>query len=230
MRGINYTLENKIDPLSEGEKDIIEKAPPLTSTDWSKDSYNVIKQRIKGELLLHQFDRCAYCRKELEAAGKYEPLEHIVPKTEKPTWMLIPKNLALCCDRCNNLKNDNKILAPTFEADTILPEISEAYLIFHPHFDNWGDHFEFEEDIFIVAKTDDKGKQTIKSCQLYRFNVIINRAKELRMNQKQPMYLISKRMKMLYGTNNLNSAALFSELTNALDHFIARVQDDDHYN
>lgn len=230
MSGINYTLKDKINPLSQNEKNIITTDPPMNDKDWTKTCYNVIKQRIKGELLIHQFDRCAYCRKELEAAGKYEPLEHIVPKTDKPTWMLMPKNLALCCDRCNNLKNADKILAPTFEAETILPELSEAYLIFHPHFDSWEDHFEFEEDIFIVAKTDDKGKQTINSCQLYRFNVIINRAKELRMNQRQPMQLISNRIRMLWGSKDPAAATLLNELTNALDHYIARVQDNNNYN
>lgn len=229
MSGINYTLKGKINALSGAEQLIIKKNPATTDKDWSKACYAPIKQRIKKELILQQYDRCAYCRRELEAAGKYEPLEHIVPKTEKPIWMLVPKNLALCCDSCNNLKNANKVLVKSYETSIDYPELSEAYLIFHPHFDNWEDHFEFEDDIFIVAKTEDKGKQTIKSCKLYRFNVIINRAKELRSLQKNPALKIVERLTRL-DTSIKEEKDILKEYTEALDYFINRMKDNPDYN
>lgn len=229
MSGINYTLQEKINALSAVEQSIIMNNPPATDKDWSKACYEPIKQRIKKELILHQYDRCAYCRRELEAAGKYEPLEHIVPKTEKPIWMLVLKNLALCCDSCNNLKNAEKVLAPSYETNIDYPDLSGAYLIFHPHFDSWEDHFEFEDDIFIVAKTEDKGKQTIKSCKLYRFNVIINRAKELRSLQKNPALKIIERINRL-DTSIQEEKDILKEYTDALQHFIQRMEDNPKYN
>lgn len=225
----NYTLLNIINTLDTNELNIIQIHPPTVKEDWSKSQYEVIKQRIKKELYSNQFDRCAYCRKVIEADAKYEPLEHIVAKSIKPRWMLNPKNLIITCDSCNNLKGDTPTLIAAFENVENLPEMSEAYVIFNPHYDNWQDHLAYEDDIFIVPIPDSKGSETIRICKLDRYNTIINRAKEIKIGQKEPS------IRILHRLQNINSGSpeadrIRIELYAAMNHFIDRVSDNPNYN
>lgn len=224
----NYTLLNIINVLDANELNIIQIHPPTVKEDWSKSQYEVIKQRIKRELYLNQFDRCAYCRKVIEADAKYEPLEHIVAKSIKPQWMLHPKNLIVTCDSCNNLKGEVPTLFAAYENDENLPEISAAYVIFNPHYDNWQDHLTYEDDIFIVPIPNSKGSETIRICKLDRYNTIINRAKEIKIGQKEP----SKRI--VHRLQNIDSASpeadkIRTTLYEAMDHFLERVDDNPNY-
>lgn len=226
---LDYTLQNKTNPLTDKELAILRLHPPIIKEDWGKSQYELIKQRIKGELYLGQFDRCAYCRKTIEADGKYEPLEHIVAKSIKPIWMLNPKNLIVTCDSCNNLKGDEPTLATAFENEINLPENSDAYVIFNPHYDNWNEHLAYEDDIFIVPIINSKGNETIRVCKLNRYNTIINRAKEIKIGQKDPSERILYRLQKL-DSNNPEAEDIRQQLYQAMNHFIKRVEDNPYYN
>lgn len=225
----DYTLHNKIQDLSAPEWDIINAFPPTEKGQWSEPKYDAIKKRVKGELTLHQFDRCAYCRKIIEADGKYEPLEHIVPKSLRPHWMLEPRNLVVTCDSCNNLKGDEMTLTPAFAGARTLPQSSDAYIIFNPHYDRWAEHLRYEDDIFLVAITNSKGFDTIRICKLYRYNVIINRSKELKLLQKQPAKRILDRLRKIDKASP-EYLPLATELEKAMDHYIDRLEDNPNYN
>lgn len=193
-------------------------------SDWSHPSTAPYKTNLKRHILLHQFDRCAYCRKIVEADGYYEPLEHIVAQSKKPDWVFIPINLIVTCDRCNNLKGTEQTLANGFENAAIYPANSASFKIFNPYFDSWGDHLAYENDIFIVPIPGTKGEDTIRICKLYKYNVTINRAKELKLGQKEPLGRALHRLKDLdkgSATYNL----IFNELIEAMNHFKDRVED-----
>lgn len=226
---LNYTLLNLINPLNTDELNIIQSHPPIAKEDWSKPQYEVVKQRIKSELYFNQFDRCAYCRKVIEAEAKYEPLEHIVAKSIRPEWMLNPKNLVVTCDSCNNLKGDDQTLFVAFENEENIPERSDAYIIFNPHYDNWEDHLAYENDIFIVPIPHSKGSVTIKICKLDRYNTIINRAKEIKIGQKEPSIRILHRLQNIE-SSSVEADNIRKTLLDAMNHFLNRVADDPNYN
>lgn len=225
----NYTLLQKIGDLSEQEIDIIENHPPIKKEQWSDKVYDSIKTRIKKDLLLGQYDRCAYCRKIIEADGKYEPLEHVIAKSIEVKWMFHPKNLIVTCDSCNNLKGSTPVLVEEYKNAQELPSVSKAYLIFNPHYDKWEDHLYYEDEIFLVPVSDSKGQNTIRICKLSRYNVVINRAKELRLLQKTPLSKILNRILNLDKSSPLYSSYV-DELVRAMSYYVERVNVNDNPN
>jgi 5-methylcytosine-specific restriction endonuclease McrA len=226
---LNYTLIGLINPLNQNEQNIIVQNPPIVKDNWTRYQYEPIKQRLKRELYLNQLDRCAYCRREVEAAAKYEPLDHIVAQSKRPEWMLEPKNLIVVCDSCNNLKNAEQTLTDAYVNTNVFPNNSNAFLVFNPHFDIWEEHLNYEEDIFITPIPQSKGANTIEICKLYRFNVIVNRAKELKLAQKEPINRIFNRLINL-DSNSQEAKRLIIEYKEAFEHFHKRVQDNPNYN
>jgi hypothetical protein len=226
---LNYTLIGLINPLNQNEQNIVIQYPPVDKDNWTRAQYETIKQRLKKELYFNQLDRCAYCRREVEAAAKYEPLDHIVAQSKKPEWMLEPKNLIVVCDSCNNLKNAEQTLTDNFVNTNVFPNDSNAFIVFNPHFDIWEEHLKYEEDIFITPIPHSKGKDTIKICKLYRYNVIINRAKELKLAQKEPTNRIFNRLINLDNDSD-EAKKLKQEYKEAFDHFHSRMLDNPNYN
>ncbi len=225
----NYTLLNHSYQLTQAEVTLLLNYPPARKEQWVLKRYELLKQNIKANLILGQHDRCAYCRKIVEAAAKYEPLEHIVAKSIKVTWMFAPQNIIVTCDSCNNLKGDDQTLAPAFQNAVELPQVSDAYVIFNPHFDEWSHHLRYEDDIFLVAVPNSKGSDTIRICKLYRFNIVVNRAKELKVGQQNPAKRALQRLKGM-DKNSADYIQLRNELFNAMDHFIARMDDNPLFN
>lgn len=224
----NYSLINQIAQLNDEEKEVLAQNPFSKKEDWTSNAYDGIKQRIKRDLILGQFDRCAYCRKIIEADGKYEPLEHIVAKSKKVAWMFEPKNLIVTCDSCNNLKGTERTLKEEFDENEIYPNASDAFLIFHPHYDTWSEHLNFDDEIFIVPIQNSKGSETIRICKLYRYNIILNRAKELKLDQK------SQAKKTLHRLSRADIASqeyanLKENLILALDHFLDRMDNNPNF-
>jgi len=223
-----YTLRNKLSGLTVLELETVIAYPPTDKSDWIKARYDAIKQRIKRDLLEGQFDKCAYCRKMLEGAGKYEPLEHIVAKSIRPEWMFEPKNLIVTCDSCNNLKGDEQVLADCYIGSFVLPNVSEAYLIFNPHYDEWSDHLQYEDDLFITDVPGSKGRHTIKICKLYRFNIIINRSKERKLHQKTPLQRIASRIQKM-DKHSPEFVYILEQLSDAITFFANRTIDNENY-
>ncbi len=226
---LDYTLHDNAYTLTAEEEVLLQTHPPISKDDWRKERYEPYKQNVKAHLVINQYDRCAYCRKKLEADGKYEPLDHMVPQSIQETWILKVKNLILTCDSCNNLKKKEQTLAPGYVNAVDLPNVSAAYIIFNPHHDRWSDHLNYENDLFIAAVPNSKGKETIRICRLYRYNVIINRAKELQIGQKDPAKRVMHRL------GNLNIADpdyqhLKAQFLTAVDHFLNRVEDNPSFN
>lgn len=223
----NYSLEGLIN-LSSAEVSVIKKKPLVKKEQWNDKLYDPIKQRLKKELIIRQFDRCAYCRRIVEPNAYYEPLEHIVPKSIYPQWMFEPKNLIVTCNTCNNLKGNDDTLVASYKSSIKFPLLSKAFLIFNPHFDKWHEHLRYEDEIFLVAVPNSKGKDTIRICKLYRFHVIVNKAKELKMKQKEPMRKIVSRLSILEKKSK-EGKEIIKELYDAINFYIDRVDDNDNF-
>jgi len=64
------------------------------------------------------------------------------------------------------------------------PNTSNEFKFFNPHFDKWSDHFEIQDDIFLVPKPNSKGPFTYKECNMHRYNIVIDYIDELRIREK----------------------------------------------
>lgn len=144
--------------------------------NWGLGCYDSLKKHIKRHYSDLQEDVCFYCKIEVNYGGYLEPIEHIVPKVDKPNWMFEPRNLALSCNPCNTKKNAKNTLTDTGLASVNYPSHRDDFLIFHPHFDNWATHFEVFYEFFLIPKTT-KGRATFEVCRLYRIDLPLNRAK-----------------------------------------------------
>ncbi|MES2649851.1 MAG: hypothetical protein V4717_23445 [Bacteroidota bacterium] len=213
LLGMSYVPDNF-------EADLIANYPPQVSNDWEKDRYQAYKSNLKRRTLLNQYDKCAYCRRLVEADGYYEPLEHVVAKSLKPQWLLEPRNLIVTCNTCNNLKSDQQTLNDDYVEEVFYPTTSEAFKIFHPHFDKWADHLRYEDDIFLVAVPDSKGIETVRVCKLYRYHVIVNRVKELKAGQQSQAKKIVHRLR-----NVAVDSVVANHLFEAIDHLLDRMED-----
>ena len=207
--------------FTEDDELIVKSHIPEKADDWGNSHYENVKQKIKRDHLLKQNDRCAYCRKYIEPDGKYEPIEHIVAKSIKPKWMLEVKNLIVTCDHCNNIKNDENTLKEEFKSNEKFPNSSDAFTIFNPHYDKWSEHFNIENDIFLTAKPDSKGSNTIKICKLFRYHVPINNARELSMKKSDSFINIIHRMYEIKDKNSNEYIQLIEAMT-YLEHRIEK--------
>ena len=225
----DFTLQNNDYKPTAGELALMAAYTPTKKKDWGDVRFEPFKQNIRAKLLLHQFDRCAYCRRKLEGAGKYEPLDHIVPKSLRPKWLRDCNNLILTCNSCNNLKKHELTLTAAYAASNTLPNVTAAYTIFNPYYESWTQHLAFEDDIFITAVPNSKGKETIRVCKLFRFNVIVNRALELKIGQKEPAKRVMNRLNNLDKTS-AEYTQIVNEFSRALTHFIERMNDNPAFN
>lgn len=225
----NYTLENKTYVFTKSESTLLESYVLDSFELWTKNRYNKLKLNIKKKLIFDQLDRCGYCRNLIETDAYYEPIEHIVAKSLKPKWMFEPRNLILTCNRCNNLKCDEETLTEDYVDAEDFPTVSEAFKIFNPHFDKWSEHLKYEDEIFLVPIPETKGEETIKICKLNKFQIITNRAKDLKLGNKKPLQKTLFRLQELTNRSE-TSEELKTELFNAIFHFSDRVKDNPQFN
>lgn len=171
MADINFPF------LIEDFIDVINNNPNSESGHWSLSCYNALKADIRDHYSIIQDDKCCYCKISLRHGGYSEPIEHIVPKSDKPNWMFIPKNLALSCIPCNTKKSAKNTITPNTISGTNYPTNSNDFLIYHPHFDVWDEQIEEYHEFFLMPISD-KGRRTFDVCQLYRVGLPLDKVKQ----------------------------------------------------
>lgn len=181
----DFIVEKAYQPTEEEKHAISElKANGLTANDWNsqKNGIKLFKDHLREYMYYEQNCRCAYCRIELPIGCCFLQREHIVYKNLHPQWMFEPRNLCIACDRCNNFKLDTEVLNnPTVKA---YPKDSKDFLIVNPFLDKYSEHIELKNGIIYEGKTK-KGKFTVATCQLYRIELALERAK-MRMKEENP--------------------------------------------
>lgn len=214
-RKYNYTLLNKSYIPNMVELKLITNCKVNKSYWAKKGKYLIYRKAVKIEHYFGQIRRCAYCRKTLRTDAYWEDLDHIVAQTEKENWIFIPKNLIVTCEPCNRLKNaELTIKNPMLD---IFPNTSNDFKIFNPHFDNWSDHFEIFNSIFLRGKPNTKGPDTYQYCHLYRHDVVINNVDEHRIWSVVTMRRLTHRLKEV----NKNDIE-YLHIVKAIQHMIAR--------
>ena len=133
-----------------------------------------IRKHVKQHYLDEQGFRCAYCRMvKKERHGATWDVEHILPKSIFPQFLFEPENLAAACKECNSHKDACQVLASNSTNQKQYPTNKNAYLIMHPHYDKFSDHFELTEvegKRRLRAKNGGKAKATYIACNFIRFD------------------------------------------------------------
>jgi hypothetical protein len=101
---------------------------------------------------------CAYCLSPEEYNDAIFELEHIVPRSAGGETVF--ENLCLACPLCNRYKS-NFQTAPD-------PETGQEVRLFHPHRDNWLEHFAWLEDGVTLWGLTPVGRVTIIRLKLNR--------------------------------------------------------------
>lgn len=141
--------------------------PDKVSTYWRDEEVKLVRKEIKAHYIREQRHLCCYCGIPCPAThGSVWDVEHVVPQSRRPEFMFTPVNLGVACKECNGIKSAKETLVdPSARA---YPSTSDAFLIVHPHFDEWSDHI--LRDHLTYASFTDKGKWTIEECRLNRSN------------------------------------------------------------
>lgn len=149
------------------------------ASSWSASTYSSLKKAIKFHYSVVQDDVCPYCREEIRYGGYGEPIEHIYPKSDEPNWMFEPQNLCLSCYGCNSKKHDKITTIDDFVKDNKkkYPNRSANFRIIHPHFDTYSAHIDSKYMFVRPRLNSEKGKETIRICQLNRMDLLMKRAK-----------------------------------------------------
>ena len=162
---------------------------PVKSKDWERGVYSKLQENIKKHYCKTQKKMCAYCQTELEQGCHSEHIEHIVAKEFKPHWMFEPINLVIACSQCNTKKGTQNVLT-SYSQNAIIPPVGSGYyIIIHPHFDDFNKHIEIEDGLFIKARDNYKGQNTIEICGLWRPLYVDRRAKHLAINMMDREYI-----------------------------------------
>lgn len=173
----DFIIDEPYQKTSE-DNDCISKASPHAchKKDWTSPHLDGFKNNLREYLRQQQHRRCAYCRLRFHETEATAEIEHIVPKDKKPDWMYETFNLCLSCKMCNTKKGHTKPIIRD-ESAHYLPKLSDDYLIVHPYLDKYSQHIELVDDILYKGVTE-KGKYTIKVCELNRFMLAAERVEQ----------------------------------------------------
>jgi len=143
-------------------------------TMWSSEELLSIRTEARHHYFNAQKGKCAFCKQSLSLKSSFNcQVEHIVPKSLHPEYIFTAENLCVICADCNEIKREQETLnavPETIKQKTKrkkYPRSSNAFLIIHPHFDNYDDHILIVNGLY-VDRGSKKGNFTIGACNLNR--------------------------------------------------------------
>ncbi|MGN2616615.1 HNH endonuclease [Aliivibrio fischeri] len=165
--------------FSKEQKTLIEdivKDESFSHNDWTKvekkEPLQALRSYIRKHYRTEQMAKCAYCKKDVSVQSASNcQVEHIAPKEKYKDYMFHPKNLCVACADCNAIKWNRDTIKPIKSGERKrYPSSSRAFLLVHPHFDDYTDHIDIFSDRWYVDKTK-KGHFTIGLCKLNQRSV-----------------------------------------------------------
>ena len=121
-----------------------------------------VPAKLRRQVIARARGRCEYCLSPVSHAVSSFAIEHIIP-VEKggPTTA---ENLALSCQGCNSHKYT--------KTEAIDPLTKQSITLFHPRFQQWPEHFTWNQDCSLVVGLTPTGRATIAALRLNRLGVI----------------------------------------------------------
>lgn len=143
--------------------------------DWAKSAFIPLKQNLLQHLRQEQQNKCAYCKRDLGFDHKDVEIEHILSKSDYPSFTFHPKNLVLSCPGCNLEKGSHDVVIN--KPISLYPSTGSNISIVHGHFDNYSDHIEIRGGAVYIGRSV-KGCETIKLCKIFRLRDVLERQRE----------------------------------------------------
>ncbi|MEO2082288.1 MAG: hypothetical protein ABGW88_02200 [Leeuwenhoekiella sp.] len=195
---LDYTLDGKTYLVNVEEKTLLDENITYLNTDWEKNQFYKLKQNIRVHYGRRQNRKCAYCRMTINPDGYGNAIEHIMPRLLKPQWMFVQHNLSVACIGCNSSKGSKNTMLKHENnyghSASHCPNVTNEFKIFNPHFDKWSDHFEIQDEFFLVPKPNSKGPDTYKFCNMQRYQIVLDYIDELG-KRKNSYKSITKRLR-----------------------------------
>jgi len=107
-------------------------------------------------------NRCAYCQTPENLSVAIFEFEHITPRSTGGKTEF--ENLCTSCPTCNRYKADS-----TTASD---PGTHEDVALFHPHQQEWSDHFNWSDDTTTIIGLTPVGRATIAALRMNRAQMI----------------------------------------------------------
>lgn len=152
-----------------------------------------LKNYIKSELRKEFGNTCYFCKETVHESNSYFEIEHILTKSqdEYRCFTFNPKNFALCCKECNNLKGMTDVLSKSAYKPNYVykfdeyPFESEQFDIIHPYIDNYDEHIDKKGIFYLVKDNSEKGANTIKYYHLARLSLAETKINKINKIQDQ---------------------------------------------
>lgn len=151
--------------------------PSFTHNQWGCDDLLEFRSHVRAYYRDEQQGLCAYCKNTVSVrSANNAHIEHIVAKSLYRDFIFEAKNLCVICADCNEIKRSQEVLNEVPDTLSPLtsgrqriryPTSSNAFLIVHPHYDEWDDHLMRFGYQYIDKTT--KGGNTIVMCKLNRY-------------------------------------------------------------
>lgn len=120
---------------------------------------------LRREVASHFHFRCAYCQSQEAVLGIRFTVDHIIPEAFGGKREL--SNLCLACWDCNLAKGQH--------VAAVDPEMNELVPLYHPHRQQWHDHFAWQDEGALIVGKTASGRATITGLNLNR--VVLVRAR-----------------------------------------------------
>lgn len=134
---------------------------------WESDDAVPVRRQSKARYIKIQEKKCCYCKQLVKSSNfKMWEVEHILPRSNFPSFMVEPDNLSVSCPDCNTAKG-NKTVSKS-KSYARFPRKSNSYTIIHPHYDNYEDHIHHRGNVYMSKGP--KGAKTIVTCNLFRYS------------------------------------------------------------
>jgi hypothetical protein len=106
--------------------------------------------------------RCAYCQTPEDMSVAIFEFEHIIPRSTGGRTDF--ENLCLSCPTCNRYKAGHSA--------ALDPITQQNVALFHPHENDWADHFAWSPDTTTIIGLTPTGRATIEALRMNRTQMI----------------------------------------------------------
>jgi hypothetical protein len=137
-----------------------------------------IPAELRRRIRAHFRDHCAYCRTPEALTVVTFEFEHIVPSSLGGETVF--QNLCLSCPTCNRYKSDRTVGS----SDPATVE----FPLFHPHLNDWNEHFEWSSDATVIIGLTQIAQVTIATLRMNRPQIVRVRRLWAAMNEHPPMF------------------------------------------
>jgi hypothetical protein len=119
---------------------------------------------------------CAYCHTAEQLTVAIFEFEHILPRSAGGKTVF--DNVCLACPTCNRYKADR--------TTAIDPATQVEVPLFHPHRDNWNEHFVWNENATELVALSATGRATIEALRMNRRQLVRVRRMWVAMGEHPP--------------------------------------------